>query len=290
MIKDNILGAITYIFQRCLSEAKLHEAEQLTANHLNLFSQDFNLTDNRAVILNAGFSILEENAGKIVDQDGHVEKDEKGVEKDSWLVPVKEGQPNFFERLVENFKTDNPILVQKAIRQKQEGSAKDLSLREILEANNKAVASLNINVSSPHFGGLIEGRHWTCIHFNFGNNTISYLDSQKPNLQEEKVKERLNQALEWLKANDSAGDKWTIDVKDSENVPPSVLKDQKQWDSFNCGVFAIRFTVLAGKGYTYEQINKIPFSDMYRQIEAQRLEVMNCVNAKLKALRQEFSL
>jgi len=189
--------------------------------------------------------------------------------KDNWNIPYRDGEKkNYFERLIDNLKSENPELVNKA--------KKESSLREILTANQKHVLALPINVETSHLGGVLKGRHWTVIHLNFKNNTIFYLDSIKPNCQAEKVRERLDQTLEWINKSDG---KPIWKLNEHENDSPSVLATcQSQWDFFNCGIFVLLFTALVGEKKSYEEINNFPFSTMYRLIEEKRLDVIKVIN------------
>lgn len=249
LIKDHILATIQLLFQRFCSPHKLREREQLSATHLDCFMQKFNQEDNGAVFLSPNFSMLEANGRDWNEKDGRSEP--------------------YFSRILSNFKENNPKIISENCPVEVPGE-----LRKSLMSADKNILALPINLSTG------SGRHWTMIHFNFKEKSISYIDSVKPNRQAEKVNERLQQALSWIKKIDNDPE-WKINQNKNDSSQPSILAECKQQDFWNCGIFALHFTALAGKGKTYSEMDSIPFPKMYREIAARRLEVMDHVNKTL---------
>ncbi len=250
-VKDYILATIQYLFQRFCSPEKLRAQEQLSVTHLDRYMEAFNKSDNGAVFLSPNFSMLEENGN-------------------NWNMPAGTSKESYFVRLMKNFQSNNPNLDLPQNFWESPGA-----LREALAKSNKTILALPINLST----GV--GRHWTVVHFNFKDNTISYLDSKHPNKQADKVNARLEQALQWINAMDGE-QKWEIKRPVNGNSQPSILTGSHQKDFWNCGIFALHFTALAGRGKTYAEIEQTPFNEMYREIAGRRLEVMNCVNQSMQ--------
>lgn len=247
--KDFFWACILFLFRdRCCPSNELKELEQLSVTHLDCYMQKFNQDDNGAAFLSPNFSMLERNGKDWNEKDG--------------ISTV-----SFFSRLISNFKENNPNIIPKDCPIETPGE-----LRKTLENSGKNILALPINLST----GIV-GRHWTMIHFNFKDKTISYIDSVKPNKEAEKVNERLQQALIWIKKIDK-DPSWKINKPDNNNAQPSILAESKQQDFWNCGIFALHFTALAGKGKTYAEMDKISPEKMYQGIGALRLEVMDRVN------------
>lgn len=244
--------------------------ERLTADHLNIYFQKFNLENNGAVFTDAIFGILENG--------------------DDWSKPGNKGKCHF-DVMVDKLLKDNfpDIDVNNCNRGNE------------LRKRHKHILAIPINIGQ---------RHWTVLHIDLNHQTISFLDSKGNNVwysstTKKLIKARMCQAQKWLndivkkwnfnnsdvllKAQYPLGGPWIL--KTSGNGD-SFVNERKQYDFWNCGHFIIQMTYIAGRrecgAYNPSKADPldIPFAEMERQIQARRKDVLATVNPKLA----EFAL
>lgn len=252
---EPILFVIQYIFNSVLAKLKpndlmpLHSTTMAQLDQMSVCIDKFNKEDNHAFFMNPNFCQLEANGDWY--QEG---KDKKFV----------------FSKVVNQFYEDNRI---------SEGFKEDPSrLRKTVEKIDKPILAMLINV---------ENRHWTSIHFNFNDNTVSYVESRGTYVgrQEETaglIEKRLQEAKSWVESQDP-NHKWTINKAKPES--PSALPERTQFDKWQCGTFALQLTYMAGEkakegkssSQIYEEIAQTPFNEMQRQIYARRAEMQDLV-------------
>ncbi len=142
-IKDHFLAMIQLIFRRCFSQP-LTYTDKIHADYLEIYINQFNQEDNEALISSPIFSMLKEN--------------------DDWCQGNKKGNLPLLDRMANDLKVNYFKL--------NKENKNEYSLRELMQQRNKTILSMLINV---------EG-HWTTIHFDFKEKTLTYVDSMaQPN-------------------------------------------------------------------------------------------------------------
>jgi hypothetical protein len=224
----------------------LYDTERMSVDQIGICIDKFNKEDHKALFMNPNFSMLEENG-------------------DDWNVPASNFNKSLFSRVAD-----------KLYENLQINSHEVGALRQKLKDMDKPLLAMLINVG---------GAHWTVIHFNFKNNTISYVDSMG-SVSDEKIinliQSRLSQAQQWMSELD--GNKWQINMP---NNNPSALGVKKQYDPWNCGVFAVHLTQLVSEGKTYDEIDQIPLATMQQDILNRRSEMVVTVEKYLNAISSE---
>ncbi len=243
--KDYLLAAIQNIFRKCISQHVTY-TDQLSADHLAIYIDQFNQEDHEALISSPHFSMLRING--------------------DWSKADERENAPLLERMVNDLKVNYFKVKAEEVDQHP--------LRQLMVQKNKKILAMMIN---------IENCHWTTIHFNFENKTITYVDSivhnspidrlchalQGPSPIERLIEAKLAQTLQWIREKDQ-DPTWSI-------TPPAI-KRNLQWNQWDCGVFAIHLTFLASKEKkSYEEISATPFLEMRKQIRARRLDIMEYV-------------
>jgi hypothetical protein len=250
---DFVVAAIQYLFIAAVQPKELLKTQQMGWEHFDIYTREFNKQpENRALFLSSTFSQIERG----------------GLD---WNTPSPPSKKPFFTSLIENCIDDH-----QGLKQYRENIWESPGmLREALTSVGKDLLALPLNLEKSKGEG---GRHWTVVHIDFKTRTIAYLDSFKPNPKADEVKMRLEQMLTWITKIDGEG--WRIATQ--SNSQPSILSENKQYNQWDCGVFAIHFTKLVGEGKSHEDIDKISFSDMYKQIAQCRCEIIETIRRFLR--------
>ena len=237
-----IIQNVFYTIRDCfISRNNLFRTERASLNHMGAYVNVFNRQENHlGLFMNPNFCMLEENG-------------------EDWNQLYK-GSKSLFERITTGLSEDHF----KSVDLTPNGR-----LRNKLKDSHKNVLAMLINVNK---------RHWTVIHFNFQNSTISYVDSNGANVGNEKTRKlidaRLLQAHTWIQKIDS--EKWVVN-HNQETKSPSMLTHRIQYDFYDCGPWVMHTTYMISKAYSYEDICTELFKWSQLQVHARRLDMMNVV-------------